>query len=91
MDRFIFEYRNDSIKYKKVIKFKIIKVYIDWDRKKMENMNVMVNFYCFFLIFLYYNKIYDLIVCNSFVNIFKFYFFLYILLDCLRVGLFLKL
>lgn len=52
MDRFIFEYRNDSIKYKKVIKFKIIKVYIDWDKKKMENMNVMVNFYCFFLIFL---------------------------------------
>lgn len=41
------EFRNDSIKYEKVIKFKFIKVYIEWDRKKMENMNVMVNFFVF--------------------------------------------
>lgn len=67
------EPRNDNIKYEKVIKFKSIKAHTEWDRKKTENTNVMVNLFRFYSISLQYNKAYVLIACNTFVNIFKFH------------------
>lgn len=46
-DSFMAEPRNDSIKYEKGIKFKSIKAHTEWDRKKTENTNVMVNLFAF--------------------------------------------